>query len=505
MKTPFSPRIKVGFIIGLCMVGVIAISQLLLIHNSIRLDESQSLWQTSHSTHGTLQVVAKDVHVPLYHMILHVWQQYVGTSVADARYLSLIFFLLTIPVVYLLAREILSRRWALFATVLFSFSPFMNWYGNEARMYTMLVLTATLSQLFFTRIIKGKSGWIGYTLTTLVGIYSHYFFWFTLATQAIYYVLNRKHFPRHSFKKLIAVAVLALVAISPWIWYFRSLGSGSSTRPHLPAPSTVDLFNSFSQFAFGFQNDRINTILLSLWPLLVIVALLSVKLRQRFKPETAYLLAAGLLPIALAFTLSLVITPFFVSRYLIACLAPLTILTIWFASHYRKPLATMAVILLSSITIGGSIIQYRSFDTPVKENYKEVAAYISERATAQDQVVLSSPFTLYPFEYYYNGPAETLTLPSWDGRATSGIPAFDAQTLPEQVKKQSQNHRYAYLVLSYDQGYLEQIRQYYAFNYALASQRTFSNGLTLYVYRVGYNEVHPLSDLPAFDKVQPTR
>jgi hypothetical protein len=75
-----------------------------------------------------------------------------------------------------LSRKVLSRPWALFALV-FSCSPFLQWYGNEARMYSMLVLVTLVSQYFFLTLVADdrRSAWIGYAVTAGVGVYVHYF------------------------------------------------------------------------------------------------------------------------------------------------------------------------------------------------------------------------------------------------------------------------------------------------------------------------------------------
>lgn len=486
------------------MAGVVTISQLFLIHNSIRLDESQSLWQSSHSLFGVLHVVALDVHVPLYHLMLHFWQIYFGQSIEAARWLSMIFFLLSIPAFYALARLVLRIRWALLATIVFSFSPFMNWYANEARMYTLLGLMAILSQYFFVKIIQHKKGWIGYSLTAMVGIYTHYFFFFNLLAQGIYFLFNRRHFPRRSFLKLTALALFLIAEISPWLYYFHKLGSGGSTSPHLARPTTIDLFNAFSQFAFGFQTDRINTILVSAWPLLVIVALLFVRYKQRVVPPLAYLLTAAILPVLVAFAASLVIKPFFLSRYMVSCVPPLTIFTIWLISQYRLFLRWILSLGLVAIIAATSYTQIHNPMTPVKEDYQAVAQTISRQATPRDLVVLSTPFTIYPFEkVYQNGPTQIQTLPIWNRRAVQGIPPFNPQLLPQQVAQLAAGHRYIYLVLSYNQGYENTIRNYFQHHYKMISQQTFSHDLTLYVFQVGYTNPYPLSALPANLKVKP--
>jgi mannosyltransferase len=63
------------------MIGVVLIDYFFLMHQSLRLDESQSLWQSSHTIRGLLRAVAIDVHVPLYHLILHFWIFFFGDSI----------------------------------------------------------------------------------------------------------------------------------------------------------------------------------------------------------------------------------------------------------------------------------------------------------------------------------------------------------------------------------------------------------------------------------------
>src|SRR5581483_6130564 len=68
------------------MIFVVLLSLIFFANQSLRLDESQSLWQSAHNIPGIMQVVAEDVHVPLYHILLHFWQLLWGTNVAVARF-----------------------------------------------------------------------------------------------------------------------------------------------------------------------------------------------------------------------------------------------------------------------------------------------------------------------------------------------------------------------------------------------------------------------------------
>ena len=487
-----SPKISVPLVLLSCMAGVVAISQKFLIHLSLRLDEAQSMWQTSHSFKGMYHVVAQDVHMPMYHTFLHLWQMYLGNSVETVRSMSLLFFLIAIPLFYVFSRQVLSRGWALFAVVLFSFSPFMNWYGNETRMYTLLTVMSVLSQIFFTRIIKYNKGWLAYGLVAMVGVYSHYFFTFTLMAQGIFFLCNRKKFVVGSFKKLAAVAVLAGTSMAPWLYYFYSLGAGSHTHPLLPKPSTVDFFNAFSQFSFGFQDDHLNTIIVSFWPVVILIGFFAIQRNLRMSTDMQYVMTAAFVPILLAYAISLTVTPFFLSRYMVTVVPPLTIMVVWFVSHYRFKLAVLVSVLMLAVISLCFVVEIKNPNNPVKEDYQAAAMVINKQAKPQDIVVLSAAFTVYPFQYYYTGQAQIATLPIWDRTQPGDMPAFSLKTMPKEVQTLSKDHQYVYLLLSHDQGYEKDIKKYYQGHYHQEEHKHFSDDLDLYVFRVGYDSVPAL-------------
>src|SRR6185437_5404350 len=101
-------RRHVVFAISALMLSVFALSYF-FINQSLRLDEAQSLWQTSRGPVAILGLVAEDVHVPLYHELLRLWRVFVGDSVESARLLSQLFFLLSIPALYALGAYAYNR------------------------------------------------------------------------------------------------------------------------------------------------------------------------------------------------------------------------------------------------------------------------------------------------------------------------------------------------------------------------------------------------------------
>src|SRR4051812_19815178 len=93
-----------GLVLFAMMLIPLGLSVFFFASQSLRLDEAQSLWQTSRGFTDILKLVAGDVHVPLYHELLHVWRLYFGDTITAARLLSLIFYLASIPALYLLGK-----------------------------------------------------------------------------------------------------------------------------------------------------------------------------------------------------------------------------------------------------------------------------------------------------------------------------------------------------------------------------------------------------------------
>lgn len=456
---------------------------------SLRLDEAQSLWQSGRSPLDILHVVGQDVHVPLYHLLLHFWRLFTGDTVGMARLMSLVFYLASIPLLYLVGRLAYSRQVGLFAALLFTLSPFMNWYGSEIRMYTLFTFLVIANQYFFLRLLQKKESdhvWIGYAATALAGVYAHYFFFLNLGTQVLFFFMRRALFPPHALRNFLLIAGGVIVGFLPWAWYVWSLGTAGYQDPLLPTPTTVNLFSTFSQFLFGFQTDHINTFFLSLWPIALILGFLTLRKNARLTPQTEYLLISVVCAVMVAFALSFIV-PLFVSRYLIFTIPALYLLLASMIDVYPRGIGQgvrWCVIILMILMLGSEVV---SPATPVKENYRDAVAYLNTRATPRDIVVVSAPFTVYPVEYYYHAPAPLETLPLWNRYAFGPIPPFTEDSLPTEVGSLASDHQTLWLLLSYNQGYEEKIRIYFDTHYQRTVMKEFSPDLVLYAYKLRYD------------------
>jgi mannosyltransferase len=452
---------------------------------SLRLDESQSIWQVNRPFWDIFPVVASDVHLPLYNIILFWWRSLVGVDIFNNRQISLIFFLFGIVAIYFLTKLISeNKNIAVFTSVLFTISPYMNWYANELRMYSLLVLVTIVSHYFFLRIYfdRGRSwlNWLLYLLISIIGIYTHYFYFLVLLSQLIFYALFWVNFPKYTFRYFISVLSLIIIAFAPWVNLVLSLGRAKNQSPLLVKPSSIDYFNIYSQHVFGFQGDYVNSLILSFWPILGLLALLLLKKNNILKPKLVYLGLATFVPIFISFIVSYSLRPIFLSRYLSICVPSMFIMISYILFSYNTFLGRFMKVLIPSLMSLAMVMQITSFLTPVRENYREAISYIVSSTQKDDIVAISAPFTVFTFDYYYNGTNQLVTIPSWDRNTI--IPPFDKQSMVTQVNSYSAKYNRIYLLLSYDQGYEKDVRQYFDDNFLKLESFTFSPKLNLIVY-----------------------
>ena len=95
---------------------------------------------------------------PFYYLLTKVWLTIFGTSEAALRSLSLCFGVLTIPVVFILARDLFNDAVGCVAALLLAVSPFWLYYSQEGRMYTLLVLLVVCASILAFHEVRGSDG-----------------------------------------------------------------------------------------------------------------------------------------------------------------------------------------------------------------------------------------------------------------------------------------------------------------------------------------------------------
>ncbi|MDJ0898454.1 MAG: glycosyltransferase family 39 protein [Xenococcus sp. MO_188.B8] len=129
----------------------------------------------------------------MYFVLLRLWVDWLGNSVAVMRSLSVVFSLLAFPCIYWLCLELFQQPLVGWMSVaLIAVSPFDILYAQEARMYSLQMLMILVSSAVLLRAIriKSKLSWGLYALSLSLSIYTHTLSLFVAVAHGIYVVAN---------------------------------------------------------------------------------------------------------------------------------------------------------------------------------------------------------------------------------------------------------------------------------------------------------------------------
>lgn len=488
-----------GWILAGSVVTSVALNLYYLFSQSIRLDEAQSIWVSTKSVMEILKIDGQDVQTPLYTLLLHFWMQVLGTDIVVARLMSLIFFLLTLPFLFRLLREVINREVALLGVALFALSPFVLWYSQEARTYTLITMLAAANNLFFLRMLKtrGRSNNLFYLISSLLGLYSHYFFVFLLLSQAIYvlaFILKRVSKKRkpatlhwHFFWGYVVTGMTILMLFLPWVAFVYRLGLAANTQPMIPTATSYNLIQIYLNFIFGFQNQNLQSLAVSVWPLFLMVLFFIFTRKFAVKLlHIDYFVTVSFLPVVIVYLVSFY-KPIFLPRYLIFVTPTLFVLLAWLLVNFgKKVMSGLSTGMVMAMMVSMNF-QSKSTITLVKEDYRNVVNRVEKEITPQDIVATSAPFTTYPLEYYYKGLARIDTIPHWNRYVVGSISKFTPELLQKQIEDYSKTYNRIFLILSYDQGYQGKIVDYMDHHYQLLENEVFPADINLRVYQLRYD------------------
>jgi hypothetical protein len=177
-------------------------------------DETLALFVGRDSLGGLFHTVhAERGGAPLHFLVAWV-VAHLGGGLTELRLASVAFAVASVPVIAALAERLAARRVALVATALASASWLMLFYGVFGRMYSLFLLTSSLSFLALLRALERGDGrrWTLWGVATLAAVASHPYGALMLAAQTVY-VLARVRTRRAVY------AISAVVLAAAPLWY----------------------------------------------------------------------------------------------------------------------------------------------------------------------------------------------------------------------------------------------------------------------------------------------
>jgi hypothetical protein len=370
----------------------------------------QSLWVDEgyayyHAHYPSLiETLARDTHPPLYFGGLRLWSELAGKSELALRWLSVLPSMLSLAVIFQLAKEILRFRHdertrhamslrdssiSILAMFILAIADAENFLAQEARHYTWVVLLVSCSMWFFLRWNRTQNRrtlllWISFTV---VMVYTHYITAFIGIAQGVYTLIILRGKIR---LQAIGGLILSALALMPWLLLVgvRQLGNdGANWSVPLSDVVIQDILVKY----FTEQWSLIFGLIL-----LGCVTLIY-EVRNSFRVKFHRVSVLLLLWLILPFLLTIIVNeflPFLQPRRLTQWTPVIALLIALGLSNIRQPIRAIliAVLMLYGVT---HVDFYR-----VKPDWRTVADLTARYAMLDDLVLTDIVGGDYQMQYY---------------------------------------------------------------------------------------------------------
>ena len=153
---------------------------------------------------------------PLHYSFLIFWYRIVGDDFIDYRLFSVFIFIITLPFLYLLTKNLFDSNLAGWISMcLYSISPFIHLFAQEARYYILWSFFLIVLHYFLLLAIqhRKKSWWFAYIITAILAMYTSPFTGIIIFGHLIYIWFFEKDLRRPYAISLLFV----ILCYMPWI------------------------------------------------------------------------------------------------------------------------------------------------------------------------------------------------------------------------------------------------------------------------------------------------
>lgn len=171
-----------------------------------------------------------DVHMPLYQLLLHWWCKIFSLSDIALRAFSAFCGVLSVLVAYFIGKELKNNSAKILCPTTFAINSFFIYYSQEVRMYSLLILFAILSVLFFLRVKNNVSNKWDYcalvaTCFALIHTYTIAFIYVVALILTLFGLLLKN---KYSTKRLVISTITLAVLCIP-MFLFVSINPSKYT------------------------------------------------------------------------------------------------------------------------------------------------------------------------------------------------------------------------------------------------------------------------------------
>lgn len=391
---------------------------------------------------------------PLFFALLRAWLATAGSSEFALRFQAVLAGVLAVPLTYVLARRLMKvvypsypiavggltvRNVALVAALLVAVNPYLTWYSQEGKMYSVLVVAVLATQLAFLAALRQSRWWRWalYLLLLAVAAFLHLLAVLVVVIDVAWLLLLWPDYRRRwlPFLLTLILPLAPYFALVGW-WQLRLFLKADFQTGHPFVPLGDIASGLLALYGHGASPQPPAWVLAPfIFLLLCGIVFAGRVIGQAAGPDappettlgwhawriTAMLLAWLLLPPLLLFLISLA-KPMQADRYVIWIVPAFLLLVaqgISALATLRPRLSWAALALVVVLAFWGG---WRQTHLPIKADMRAATVYVEARRQPGELVLFQIPYLRHTYEYYA-GPLKVAV----DGRFTNG------GSTPEQV------------------------------------------------------------------------
>ncbi len=223
-------------------------------YNSLWLDEAATHTFASLSLAGIWQLTATEINPPLFHWIEH-FMLFAGDNETILRFVPALAGILTIPLIYLIGREFFDRNVGIIAAGAAAFSPFLIFYSQEARAYSLMLFFVAAAMIFYLRALREKDlrNWILFGIFSALAFWTHFYSIVIIGALILYALGLQLLNIRENIKNLkvigIGIVVLIIGSFPLIISAIQLFISRASTPPSFGIQGIGLIYQTFLQMS----------------------------------------------------------------------------------------------------------------------------------------------------------------------------------------------------------------------------------------------------------------
>jgi 4-amino-4-deoxy-L-arabinose transferase-like glycosyltransferase len=369
-------------------------------YNSLWLDEASTYSISVKSFAEIWQVTAAgEFNPPLFYWVEHVMLM-LGNNEIILRFIPALLGVLTIPLFYVIGKEFLDQNTGIIAAAACAMSPFLIYYSQEARAYSMMLFFVTLATIFFLKAMKSGSltHWAFFGAFSALAFWSHFYAFVMIAALVLYALIEWAPRIRTEFNNLkmlvLGIVVFGVLSFPLILVTLQLFITRTASAPTYGIQGLGVITETFSQIS-GFNEIA----------MFLLVALFVIGIIQAFlidKNKGIFLVLVTVLTFVISYILSFKMP--MLPRYLIflsivffigIAVSYRVFYSLW--SHKVVVYCFIAVlVVVSAPVLAGYYSGYS------KEDWRGFSEALQEKTGPGDVIVAVPGYIAQPLDYYYS-------------------------------------------------------------------------------------------------------